>query len=126
MVDDDGKIDSFFKLKAWQEGHKLALMIYDATDSFPEKERFILVSQLCRAAISVTSNIAEGFGRVTKKDKEHFYTIANGSLYEIKSQLLIARDRHYMDEATFLVVAEQANIAHKILHGLLKVHKEGR
>ncbi len=124
MVGDGGKIESFFKLKAWQEGHKLAMMIYDATDSFPDKERFILVSQLCRAGISVTSNIAEGFGRVTKKDKEHFYTMANGSLYEIESQLLIARDRHYIDELTFQKTAEQANTAHKLLHGLLKAHKE--
>ena len=122
----DDKIDSFFKLKAWQEAHKLALLIYDATDNFPEKERFILCAQLCRAAISVTSNIAEGFGRTTKKDKEHFYIMANGSLYEIKSQLLIARDRRYINEANFQKIALQTNVAHRLLHGLIRTHKGSR
>jgi four helix bundle protein len=118
-----GKVQSFTGLVAWQEGHKLVLQVYTITDAFPAKEQFILTSQICRAAISVTSNIAEGFGRSTAKDKEHFFTMANGSLYEVKNQLISARDRGYISKEQFDAVAEQANVAHKLLHGLLRSHK---
>lgn len=66
------KIRTFRDLNAWQIGHKLVLNIYLETKSFPKEELFGLVSQLRRAIISCTSNIAEGFGRSTAKDKMHF------------------------------------------------------
>lgn len=116
-------IKSFTDLVAWQEGHKLVMMIYEATDTFPAREQFILTSQLCRAAISITSNIAEGFGRSSVKDKEHFFTIASGSLYEVKNQLIIARDRKYISPSQFGILAEQANTGHKLLNGLLRAHR---
>jgi four helix bundle protein len=81
------KITSFNDLKAWQESHVLVVMIYKITDTFPDREKFGLTNQLRRAVISVTSNIAEGFGRQTNKEKVQFYYHANGSLLEIKSQL---------------------------------------
>ncbi len=118
-----GKVQSFTGLVAWQEGHRLVLQVYAITDAFPAKEQFILTSQICRAAISVTSNIAEGFGRSTAKDKEHFFTMANGSLYEVKNQLIIARDSGYIAKEQFDAVVEQANVTHKLLHGLLRSHK---
>lgn len=117
-------IVSFTDLKAWQEGHKLSLMIYKITDVFPDSERYSLTSQLRRAASSVTSNIAEGSGRTSNKDKEHFYTMASGSLYELKSQLILAKDLQYINSEDFQLIAEQANTAHKLLHGLLKAHKK--
>jgi four helix bundle protein len=123
-MDDRKKIISFTDLQAWRESHTLCLEIYKAVKHFPESEKYILVSQLCRAAISVTSNIAEGFGRSTKRDKEHFYVMATGSLYEVKSQLLLAKDLGYIDSARFNQLAEQANTAHKLLNGLVKTHKK--
>src|ERR1035437_8145898 len=95
------KIKSFSDLKAWQEAHALVLMVYKYTESFPDKEKFGLTNQLRRAVISVTSNIAEGFGRQTAREKIQFYYHSNGSLMEIKSQLFAARDLKYLSEQSF-------------------------
>lgn len=70
------KIKSFTDLRAWREGHKLVLMIYKETENFPSKEIFSLTNQMRRAAISITSNIAEGFSRNTAKEKYQFYSMA--------------------------------------------------
>ena len=79
------KIKTFRDLISWQEGHNLVLMIYEVTKTFPREEAFGLTTQLRRAAVSCTSNIAEGFSRLTANDKAHFYTMALGSLTEIQS-----------------------------------------
>lgn len=117
------KITSFTDLTSWQEAHRLALLIYKATENFPQSEVYGLSSQLKRAASSVTSNIAEGFGRKTKNDREHFFIMAGGSLYEVKSQLLLAKDLKYLTKLDFEKIAEQTNLAHKLLNGLLKSHR---
>lgn len=122
----ESKIKSFTDLKAWQEAHKLGIDVYKLIEKFPSNEQFGLSSQLRRACISVTSNIAEGFGRSSAQDKEHFFTMATSSLYEVKSQLLLARDLGFMAKSDFDSVAEQANLAHKLLNGLLKAHKSKR
>ena len=67
------KIQSFTDLDAWREGHALVLAIYRITRDFPREEQFGLVSQLRRAAVSITSNIAEGFSRLSYKEKRQFY-----------------------------------------------------
>lgn len=86
---------SFEKLIAYQESRKLLKSIYLISRSFPEYERFALTSQLRRAVISVSSNIAEGCGRVSNKEKIHFLEIAFGSLLEAYSQLQIGLDLGY-------------------------------
>jgi four helix bundle protein len=116
-------IASFTDLKSWQEGHKLALAVYKAVANFPKSEDYGLSSQLRRASSSVTSNIAEGFGRSSEKDREHFYVMASGSLYEVKSQLILARDLDYISKNEFEKIADQADTAHKLLHGLLRAHR---
>ncbi len=118
-------IVDFKDLKVWQESHRLALEIYKSSANFPAAEVYSLTSQLRRASISVVSNIAEGFGRSSKADQEHFYTMASGSLYEIKSQLLIAKDLSYINEDNYLLVLKQADTAHKLLNGLLRAHRVG-
>lgn len=123
---EDRKIKSFTDLKAWQESHKLAIDIYRLTESFPTNEQYGLISQLKRAASSVTSNIAESFGRSSSKDTEHFFVMATGSLYEIKSQLLLAKDLGFVGLEDFNAIAEQTNLAHKLLNGLLRSHKNRR
>lgn len=118
------KIYSFTDLNAWQEGHKLVLKIYSVTENFPNKEMFGLTSQIRRACISVTSNIAEGFSRVSYKDKINFYSMAQGSLTELQNQLLIARDVKYLDNNNFTDIAEQTVTVHKLINGLIKKSKE--
>lgn len=115
------KIKSFTDLYAWQEGHKLVLMIYKITDKFPSKETFGLISQMRRCAVSITSNIAEGFSRNTIKDKCQFYSVAHGSLTELQNQLIIARDIKYLDKDNFAKIANQTIIIHKLITGLKRI-----
>lgn len=114
------KIRNFTQLNAWKEGHKLVIDIYQAVKKFPEKEQFILTSQLLRAVISITSNIAEGFGRHGIKEKIQFYYLAQSSLTEVQNQLLIARDVGYLSESKFKSVWEQTIVVHKLIGGLIK------
>lgn len=119
-----GKIKSFTDLNAWKEAHLLAVELYKATKSFPKEERYSLTDQMRRAAVSITSNIAEGFGRQTYKEKIQFYYQAQGSLTELKNQLLLARDIDYLDKEAFVRLAINANTAHKLLIGLIRKSKE--
>ena len=120
----DNRIKSFTDLKVWQEGHKLVIIIYKTTKIFPKDEIFSLVNQMRRAVISITSNIAEGFGRQGYKEKIHFYYLAQGSLIELKNQLLIARDVKYISNYDFDSIAIKANDVHRLLQGLIKKSKE--
>lgn len=118
------KIQSFTDLQAWQEGHKLVLMVYKTTKTFLKEELFCLISQMRRCVVSITSNIAEGFGRFSYKEKVHFYAIARGSLVELQNQLYVARDVGYLKGEIFDEVFEQSVKVHKIINGLLKGAKE--
>lgn len=96
MNKEGNKITSFTGIKVWQEGHQLVIMIYKETDIFPKREVYSLIDQMRRAAVSVTSNIAEGFGRSGYKDRLRFYCQTQGSLTELKNQLLVAKDVGYL------------------------------
>ena len=85
------------RLEVYQRAKEFANKIYDVTESFPAAETYALSNQLQRAAVSVISNIAEGFGRFSDNDRRHFLDMANGSLMEISAQLEIAELRHYID-----------------------------
>ena len=91
---------AFEKLEVWQLAKEFATALYKITGSFPPDERFGLVSQMNRAAVSVASNIAEGSARKGRKDKANFYQIAYSSLMEVTSQLLIAKDLGFVSEDT--------------------------
>jgi len=117
------KIRSFTDLKAWQKGHKLVIAIYKITDKFPKKETYSLTDQMRRAATSITSNIAEGFGRQTYKEKAQFFYQAKGSLTELKNQILIAKDVGYLNKNNFDKLVELANIADQLLQGLINKTK---
>ena len=80
------KITSITDLKGWDKGHELVLIIYKLTEKYPKEEIFGLTNQSRRCAVSITSNIAEGFSRSTWKDKMHFYGISQGSLTELQNQ----------------------------------------
>lgn len=116
-------IKSFTDLRDWREAHVLAVNIYKVTQNFPKNEVFGLTTQIRRASVSVTSNIAEGFGRRSQADRLRFYDMARASLAEVQSQLLIARDVDYMDKTIFNQLAIMAVDAHKILTGLINATK---
>ena len=118
------KIARFTDLIAWQTAHALVLAVYKITTKFPKEEQFGLASQLRRAAVSVSSNIAEGFSRDTYNDKKHFYIMSHGSLTELQNQLLVARDVNYISMEEFNRVAELTVDAIKPLVGLIKSTKE--
>jgi four helix bundle protein len=90
-----GKIKCFEDLEVWQKSKELTLKIYELTRDFPKDEIFGMTSQIKRAALSVPANIAEGFGRFHFMDKAKFYLNARGSLYELKSHLLIAQELNF-------------------------------
>jgi len=90
------KIISFEDLIVWQKSQILAVSVYKITKSFPKDEMFGMSSQLRRAASSISANIAEGFGRSTVGDKAHFYTMAYGSLLEVKNFLYLAQKLEYI------------------------------
>ncbi len=92
---------SFTDIKAWQKAHELVLEVYKLTKSFPKFEEFCLTNQIRRAVISIASNIAEGFKRKSAKDSGHFYNIADGSLEEVKYQLILSKDLKYISESEF-------------------------
>ena len=116
-------IKSFTDLIAWQAAYNLSLNVYKVTRSFPSSENFGLTSQMRRASVSATSNIAEGFGRSGNKDRDHFYQMASGSLYELKSQTLIAKGLGYLSQGDYEELVELADRAHKLLNGLIRSHR---
>jgi len=111
---------SFKELTAWQKAHELVLFVYKCTKRFPDEEKFGLTSQTRRAAVSVTSNIAEGFGRRTAQDKIHFYTMSKTSLAELQNQFLIAYDLHYISDAVNQEFDNRANEVDRLVAGLAK------
>lgn len=117
------KIKEFTDLLTWQEGHKLVLQIYKITSSFPHRETFSLVDQMRRAVTSITSNIAEGFGRQTYKEKIQYFYLAQGSLTELKNQILISKDVGYLSNNDFDILSVQINSTHQLLQGLIKKSK---
>ena len=100
-------MQSFEKLDVWQQSRLLVKQIYIVTQDFPSEERFGLTNQIRRSAISISSNIAEGAGRISANDQKNFYNIAFGSLYEVMSQLIIANDLEYISEDTLKEFRQQ-------------------
>lgn len=118
-----GTIQSFTDLNAWKKSHELVIGVYTMTKAFPKEEMFGLTSQLRRASVSISSNIAEGFSRKSFKEKLQFYAQALGSLTEVQNQLLIGRDVGYIEATRFTQLADTAVTVSKLLNGLIKKSK---
>lgn len=118
-----GEINTFKDLYAWQRGHELVLAVYRISNDFPATENFGLTNQMRRAAVSITSNLAEGFSRRSSKDKVHFYSMALGSLTELQNQLLIAQGVGYLTDDVVNELEPVAVITHKLTNGLIKSTK---
>lgn len=114
---------TFRDLLVWKKGHELVLLTYKKTQSFPNSEQFGLTSQLRRAAVSVTSNIAEGFSRRSSKEKIQFYYMAHGSLSELENQIEIAKDIDYMSVQSFNSLMNLSSEVGKLLNGLINKTK---
>lgn len=97
---------SFEKLNVWQNIRKLTKKVYIITDEFPSDEKFGLVSQMRRAAISISSNIAEGSSRNSTKDQAHFYNMAYSSGLELLSQTILSLDLQLINESTYKMLRE--------------------
>ncbi len=109
------KVFSFESLEVWKEVKLLTKEIYILTKKFPDSEKFGLVSQIRRATVSVSSNIAEGSARNSAKDQAHFYQIAFSSLMEVLSQLLISVELNFIQENELQLQRESiSNIAFKL------------
>lgn len=98
----------------------LVELVYRATAGFPDAERYGLVSQLRRAAVSVPSNVAEGYGRGTSQDYLRFLRLARGSLFETDTQILIAHRLGYLNDTTLEDLQGQINDVGRVLAGLIK------
>ena len=96
---------SYYDLKIWEKGIILTLKIYDITRNFPEEEKFGLISQMRRCAVSIPSNIAEGYGRYNKKEFAQFLRISKGSLCELDTQLIICSNTKYITEELYNEIA---------------------
>ena len=110
------KITSFEDLEVWRESQNLAVQIYKITRSFPKDEMFAMTNQIRRAVTSVSANIAEGFGRVSTNDKIHFYTMAYGSLLEVKNFLYLAERLEYIDTTTLEKALIQITSCQKLIN----------
>ena len=113
-------INHFTDLIAWKRNHDVVLKIYEITKEFPKEEIFGLVSQTRRAASSITSNIAEGYGRFHSKDRTRFYYIARGSSTELQNHLILAYDLGYISEEIYDELKKNIFEGYKILCGLIK------
>lgn len=113
-------INKFTDLILWRKAHQLALEVYRVSGTFPDSEKFGLVSQMRRSAVSVPANVAEGFSRATLKDQKRFYNIADASLAELKYYILLAADLKYFDNEVKRILSEHAREVGKILGRWMK------
>ena len=112
-----GKISHFRQLEVWREAHDLVLRVYQVTEEFPREERFGLIAQMRRAAVSIPANIAEGFKRRGIQDKIRFYNISEGSLEELKYFFILSKDLGYIASAADLMA--QSETVGRLLNGLI-------
>ena len=118
------KVQSYKELDVWKKGVEIANLIFTITDLFPKEQKFVLGAQMQRAAISMPSNIAEGFARQYNKEFVQFCRIALGSCSELETQLIIAGNRNYCDRAFFDKAEKLLDVESRMLMNLIKSLKQ--
>ena len=118
------KIENFTDLDAWKEAYKLVLTVYKVTKKYPKDESFGLTGQMRRCAVSIASNIAEGFSRQSSKEKAQFYYLAQGSNKELQNQIYISLGIDYLNVAEKDQLLLRSKIVHKLTTGLIKSCKK--
>ncbi|KAA3617881.1 MAG: four helix bundle protein [Calditrichaeota bacterium] len=101
MEKDTGKNHHFRDLKCWQKGRELKIKLYQIAKSLPENEKYGLVSQIRRAAVSITANIAEGYGRFHYKENIQYCRQSRASVYECEDHLITCFDENYIDQQSY-------------------------
>ena len=114
----------YIKLDVWIASRKLSNEIYTVSKKFPKEEIYGLTNQIRRAAVSISSNIAEGCGRQTAKDTINFLHISRGSLYEVETQCFIAFDQGYISQAEFDQLFESIQSLKRLLNGFINYYKK--
>lgn len=109
---------NFKNYEVWKLSHGLVLKIYELVSEFPDEEKFAMVSQMKRAAYSVSSNFAEGCGRMSDKEFNRFLQISLGSAHELEYFVLLAKDLKYIDKVTFSTINEDINKIKSMLYKL--------
>lgn len=115
---------SFEKLDAYKKSRKLVVEVYKIINRLPQYELYALGSQMRRSAISITSNIAEGNGRMSYKEKIHFIEIACGSLFEVYSQIESCIDLNYINQDSFDLLKPQFYEIARLLSALRKAYSD--
>jgi four helix bundle protein len=113
-------IQTFRDLAVWQNAFALGLSIYRITANFPDCERFGLTNQLRRGAVSIASNIAEGYGRGSTSDYLRFLKIARGALYEVDTQLLFAISLNYISQSDYAAIKDEYDNCQRPLAALIR------
>ena len=113
-------LKNYKELKVWQRSYQLCLDIYKITKGFPKEERYGLTSQIRRAAVSVPSNIAEGYGRKTTPEYIRFLYIAYGSNCELETQILLSGDLGYIETGKLEILKEGIGEVERMLKALIK------
>jgi len=111
---------NFEKLDVWHRAIAFADLVYSLTRSFPSDERFGLTNQMRRAAVSISSNLAEGTSRASKNDFARFIEIATGSLFEVISQSVISKNQGFLTESSYQQLYAAAEEQSRMLSGLKK------
>ncbi len=115
-----GNIQSFKDLIVWQKSMLLAKKVYILTESYPKNEMYGIVSQMRRASVSIPSNVAEGYGRKSRKEYSQFYSIAYGSLLELETQLLLSFDLGFIKETEFKTINSIREEVSKMLFTMIE------
>jgi len=115
-----GGVRTYRDLVAWQKAMALAQEVYRVTSSFPDAEKFGMMSQMRRAAVSVASNIAEGFGRSSKAEFSRFLTMAKGSLFELQTQAELSRRLGWLKGEQLSALRDLAQEEDAVLMGLMR------
>ncbi|TQI71954.1 four helix bundle protein [Gramella sp. Hel_I_59] len=108
----------FKKYDVWKLSHELVLKVYRVTSSFPDSEKYQLITQMQRAAYSITANISEGCGRESDKDFNRFLQIAQGSAHELEYFFILTKDLSFIDEKSYEGLNQQVNEIKKKLYKL--------
>ncbi len=117
-------MSNFRNLMIWQKSMSLTTKIYKSTKNFPKEEIFALTSQIRRSSVSIPSNIAEGFGRDSNKEYLRFLNISIGSLFEMQTQLEIAKNIDYLNEEEFNTLYEDSREIERMLVSFIVKIKE--
>jgi four helix bundle protein len=113
-------LKNYRDLNVWQRAYRLCLEIYKATKTFPKDEQYNLTSQIRRAAVSIPSNIAEGYGRKTTPDYIRSLYISYGSICELETQIMIAGDLEYISREIMVNIQEDIREVERMLKALIK------